>query len=196
MRTNYVLIDYENVQPKDAALLNGHPFKVMVFAGVNQTKVPLDLVKTLQPMGENVEYILISGSGRNALDFHIAFYLGELASKDPDGYFHLISKDAGFDPLLVHLKSRGVLAQRSRDLCEIPLLGLVLPKSADERADAVIKNLESRGNARPRKISTLGNTINALFMKKLEQSEVDAVVSVLEKRRVISVKDGKVSYGS
>jgi hypothetical protein len=30
MKTNYVLIDYENVQPKDLALLKEGPFKVKV----------------------------------------------------------------------------------------------------------------------------------------------------------------------
>jgi len=73
--------------------LNGHPFKVLVFVGANQTKVPVDLVKTLQPLGANANYIVVSGNGRNALDFHIAFYLGDLANMDSGGFFHLISKD-------------------------------------------------------------------------------------------------------
>jgi hypothetical protein len=193
MRTNYVLIDYENVQPKDVVLLNGHPFKVLVFVGANQTKVPLDLVKTLQPMGGNADYIVVSGSGRNALDFHIAFHLGDLANKDPEGFFHLISKDTGFDPLLAHLKSRGIRAQRSRSLSEIPILSFNALKSVDERIDAAIKNLKSRGSARPRRLKTLASTIHALFMKKLEQSEVDELIAALEKSGAIVVKDGRVS---
>jgi hypothetical protein len=194
MRTNYVLIDYENVQPKDVALLNGHAFKVFVFIGANQTKVPLDLVKTLQPMGVNAAYILISGNGKNALDFHIAYYLGDLASKDPEGFYHVISKDTGFDPLIAHLKSLGIYAQRSSALCEIPILDFIAPKTIDERVDAVIKNLQSRGSARPRRVKTLASTIHALFLKKLEQSEVDGLVAALEKRGKIVATDGKVSY--
>lgn len=194
MRTNYVLIDYENVQPKDVALLGGHAFKVYVFVGANQKKVPLDLVQTLQPMGANAHYVLISGTGKNALDFHIAYYLGELANKDPEGFYHVISKDTGFDPLIAHLKERGIYAQRSNALCEIPILGVIAPKTIDERVDAVIKNLESRGNARPRKIKTLASTIHALFLKKLAQSEVDGVVAALEKRGKIVATDGRVSY--
>jgi hypothetical protein len=194
MKTNYVLIHYENVQPKDVALLHGHAFKVLVFIGANQTKVPLDLVKTLQPMGANADYILISGNGKNALDFHIAYYLGDLANKDPEGFYHVISKDTGFDPLIAHLKSRGIYAQRSSALCNIPILGFIAPKTIDERVDAVIKNLQSRGNARPRKIKTLASTIHALFLKKLEQSEVDGLVAALEKRGKIVAADGNVSY--
>ena len=43
MKTHYILIDFENVQPKNLAILNGHPFKVLVFVGANQTRVPLEL---------------------------------------------------------------------------------------------------------------------------------------------------------
>jgi hypothetical protein len=113
MRTNYVLIDYENVQPQDLALLNGHPFKVFVLVGTNQTKIPTEFADALQARGENGRYVRINGNGRNALDFHIAFHLGELAAKDPEGFYHVISKDTGFDPLLGYLKARGIHAQRS-----------------------------------------------------------------------------------
>jgi len=194
MRTNYVLIDYENVQPKDVALLNGHPFKVYVFVGANQTKVPLDLVKTLQPMGENANYILISGNGKNALDFHIAFYLGDLASKDPEGFYHVISKDTGFNPLLTHLKSRGIRVHQSKDLREIPILGFSALKSVDERVDAIVRKLQSNGASRPGKVKTLGSTIHSWFLKTLEQSEIDGLIATLAKRGDIVVKDGKVSY--
>ena len=40
MRTNYVLIDFENVQPESLVGLQQDHFKVLVFVGANQTKVP------------------------------------------------------------------------------------------------------------------------------------------------------------
>jgi hypothetical protein len=195
MKTDYVLIDFENVQPKDLSLLAGHPFKVMVFVGANQGRIPFELAKALQGMGQNAEYLQISGSGRNALDFHIAFHLGELASKDPEGYFHVISKDTGFDPLVRYLKDRGIKVRRSRDLAEMPIPGIVSPKSADERIESIVKNLASRTHSRPRRRKTLASSINSLFMMKLEPSEVDALMDALVKRGVIAIENGgKVSY--
>ncbi len=191
MTTNYVLIDYENVQPKDVASLKGQPVKVLVFVGANQKKLPLDLVQSLQPFGDNVDYILVSGSGRNALDFHIAFYLGELAAKAPDGVFRVISKDAGFDPLLVHLKSRGIRVQRSHELCKTPVPG---EQTFDERVDAVIENFRSRDGGLPRRHKTLSTTINALFGKKLEPSEIVDIITALASRGVTVAQDGKVTY--
>jgi hypothetical protein len=78
LKTNYLLLDYENIHPKNLSLLDGHPFKVLVFVGANQTKVPLELAAALQSLGKDAKYIKISGNGPNALDFHIAFSIGEL----------------------------------------------------------------------------------------------------------------------
>jgi hypothetical protein len=52
----------------------------------------------MQALGAKAQYVKISGNGSNALDFHIAFYIGHLGAVDPTAYFHIISKDAGFDP--------------------------------------------------------------------------------------------------
>jgi hypothetical protein len=96
MTTTYVLIDHENVQPKDLALLNGQPVHVIVFLGANQARLSAELAVAMQARGANGAYVQVNASGRNALDFHIAFYLGELAAKDPSASFHVISKDNGY----------------------------------------------------------------------------------------------------
>src|SRR5882672_4921452 len=166
MTTNYVLIDLESVQPKDMASLNAPTCKVLVFVGANQKKLSVDLVESLQPLGQNVSYIRVSGNGPNALDFHIAFYLGELAASDPQGVFRVISKDTGFDPLLVHLKSRGIGAQRSDAVGEVPVSGVATHKTFDERVAVVVENLRSRRNGRPRRLRTLVTTIQALLKKE------------------------------
>ena len=70
-RTSFVLVDFENVQPKDIGLLKGGPFKLKVFLGPNQPKIPVSLVAALQPFGENAEYISLETAGSNALDFHM-----------------------------------------------------------------------------------------------------------------------------
>lgn len=194
LATNYVLIDFENVHPKNLELLTTHPFKVFVFVGANQTKVPFDLADSMQLLGNDAKYIKISGNGQNALDFHIAYYVGELAGKDPDAHFHIISKDKGFDPLIKHLKSRGVRIQRESDLAEIPILRVPSTTSSDEKIAAIVKNLGGRGQSRPRKVRTLENTINTLFTKKLDKNELASIVKEMRKRKLIVVNQGNVSY--
>jgi diadenosine tetraphosphate (Ap4A) HIT family hydrolase len=194
LATNYVLIDFENVQPKNLELLTTHPFKVFVFVGASQTKVPFDLADSMQLLGNDARYIKISGNGQNALDFHISYYVGELAGKDPDAHFHIISKDKGFDPLIKHLKSRGMRIQRESDLAEIPILRVPNTTSSDEKIAAIVKNLGGRGQSRPRKVRTLENTINTLFTKKLGKSELASLVKEMQKRKLIVVNQGNVSY--
>ena len=41
----------------------------------------------MQALGDRANYVEIDGSGPNALDFHIAYYIGELATADPTGSF-------------------------------------------------------------------------------------------------------------
>ena len=194
LATNYVLIDFENVQPKNLELLTTHPFKVFVFVGASQTKVPFDLADSMQLLGNDAKYIKISGNGQNALDFHIAYYVGELAAKDPDAHFHIISKDKGFDQLIAHLKSRKISIQREKDLVEIPLLRVSNTTSGDEKIAAIVKNLGGRGQSRPRKVRTLENTINTLFTKKLDKAELSSLIKELQKRKLIVVNQSNVSY--
>jgi len=97
LRTNFVLVDFENVQPKDLGLLKDGPFRVKIFLGPNQSKVPVALASALQFLGSNAEYVVLETAGTNALDFHIAYYIGILSSEDPTAFFHIISKDTGFD---------------------------------------------------------------------------------------------------
>ncbi len=190
----YVLVDFENVQPRNLELLKEHPFRVLVFIGANQTKFPRHFVVAMQALGEQADYVEIAGSGPNALDFHIAYYIGELSAREPDAHFHIISKDRGFDPLIQHLRGRKIRVRRESDLAEIPELRIPDTTSRDEQIDAIVKNLRQRGHSRPRKVRTLQNTINTLFTKKLEQEELDAIIEELRKRKLIIVKQNNVSY--
>lgn len=194
MKTNYILIDFENVQPKNLEILKGHDFKVIVFVGANQTKISFDLAVAMQNLGSTAEYIKIDGNGPNALDFHIAFYIGQISAIDNNCYFHIISKDSGFDPLIRHLKTKKIYAQREKDITEIPLLKISDSKSLEERVDAIVEFLKSRGTSKPRTITTLSNSINSLFMKKLEAEALAALLEELIKRKVVLKNGNKVSY--
>lgn len=194
MKTNYVLIDYENVQPKAVNLLNQKHFKVKVFVGANQPKVSFEVAATLQSMGENVEYIKITGSGKNALDFHIAFYVGQIAAKEPDAYFHIISNDGGFDPLIQHLRSRQIFASRSSDISEIPIIKAANTTSPTERLQLIRRDLQRRGSSRPRSAKALAGTISSLFQKQLPEQELTNLLDDLQKHGWIKLNGTEVSY--
>ena len=195
MRTNYVLIDYENVQPKNLSLLDREEFRIKVFLGASQVKLSRNLVITLQQLGpQKAEYIEISGSGNDALDFHIAYYIGKISAEEKDAFFHIISKDKGFDPLIAHLMGKHIYCLRSAAIEDIPLLRTLSAASTPDQAEAVIANLIARGTSKPRTLKTLKNTISTLFGKKLEENDVNDLLKELQMRKVLSVDGNKILY--
>lgn len=194
LRINYVLIDYESVQPEALSALHEDHFRLIVFVGATQAKVSFETAAALQRMGSRADYVKIAGIGPNALDFHIAFYIGQLALQEGSPYFHIISKDTGFDPLIRHLKDRKILAARWRDVTEIPLLKVSNAKSPAEKLAIIVEHLKIRGAARPRKVKTLTNTIAALFQKQMSEEELLALIGELQAQGLVSVSDTNVSY--
>ena len=187
VRTNYVLIDYENVQPTDLAMLRDGPFKVKVFLGPNQAKIPVALAAALQGLGANAEYVLAKSSGSNALDFHIAYYVGILSTQDSSTFFHIISKDAGFDPLIQHLKAKGVLARRSTSISTIPYFKPAIPSTTAAQVEAVVAHLAKLKAAKPRAEKTLLSTLHALFLKKLSEHQLSALYALLCTRGIVGL---------
>lgn len=194
MRTNFVLVDLENVQPKDLGLLKDGPFKVKVFLGPNQSKIPVSLATALQSLGSNGEYVLLESAGTNALDFHIAYYIGVLSSEDPTAFFHIISKDTGFDPLITHLKGKKVFVQRSTCISDIPYFKPSLPKAPEAQIEIVVADLIRRKASKPRTQKTLLSTLHALFKKELSEQELAQLFATLCARGVVQIEGAKVSY--
>jgi hypothetical protein len=74
-RRTTVFIDYENVSKLDTVVLPDEVF-VFFFRGAKQKAIDdktIDAIAALPP--GRFRRITISGEGKNALDFHIAFYL-------------------------------------------------------------------------------------------------------------------------
>jgi hypothetical protein len=196
VKPNIVLIDLENGQPESLSKLDAEHFRVKVFVGPNQTKVTTEFAASLQRLGARAEYVRISAPGRNALDFHIAYYIGRIAAMEPDAFFHIISKDKGFDPLIHHLKDSKIFCGRWETLDEIPAVKAAQTKSPEERAVLFLARLLQPKSTKPRTEKTLRSAIASHFQKQLADDEVAAVVTALKKSGHVSIAEGKVSYAS
>ncbi|MBS0298818.1 MAG: hypothetical protein JSR32_02615 [Proteobacteria bacterium] len=214
LKTNYILIDYENVQAKSLALLKGDQFQVRIFLGPNNTKLPVELVLAMHKLGERADYIILETPGVNALDFHIAYYLGLLAAKDPIGFFHIVSKDTGFDPLIRHMKMNKILAARSPSIEQLPCFTpatmnghninnntpAIDQKISSNRASVTelinitVEDLIKRKASKPRTPKTLMSTIHAKCGKDILVADIEAVYKGLMSRGYIKVNGAKVSY--
>jgi hypothetical protein len=110
MKEQHLLVDYENVQPAIEDLLKLAPklTDVWLFHGPNQTK----RAEQLKAAHERVTLVPHSGKGKNALDFHLSFYLGYVAAKHPEATLLVVANDKGYDSMLAHAKLLGFTATR------------------------------------------------------------------------------------
>ncbi len=216
MRTNYVLIDYENVQPENLSLLGSEHFRIIVFVGQSQPNIRTGLAMALQSCGSRAAYVKIEGNGPNALDFHIAYYIGQLAAKDKSAFFHVISRDTGFDPLIAHLKTRGIFAKRSLKIEDIPALqiaakALAVPATdvvttvapgtpsptiaaaSPTHTETVVANMKKMVKNLPRTDKALRRML-LTWLRPINESGCERVFQELIRLKIVVIDNGQVRY--
>ena len=110
MKELHALVDFENVQPSLEALAKLAPgfTDVWLFHGPHQAKQ----AQAFAASHARVTLVPRSGQGPNALDFHVAFYLGYVAAKHPDAELVVVANDRGYDPMLAHARMLKFRARR------------------------------------------------------------------------------------
>jgi hypothetical protein len=196
MKTNIVLIDFENVQPKDLASLRGSSFQFRVFCGAHQSKIPFDLAAQLQPLGPDAKYIRMQGTGKNALDFHIAYYIGLLSAQSPGATFYIISKDKGFEPLIKHLATQNTICHLLPSLAGLPASAPAARPPAINRIQKVADGLLTLKEARPRKLKTLTAFINGQLNNQATEAAVAEVIAILTQAGMSTGAEGKLTWPS
>ena len=195
MKTQIILIDWENVQPELLPALNLDGTKVLVFIGPHQTKLPFSIVEAVQKLGDRAQYVKVSKQGRDALDMHIAFYLGRLSSVPADVYFHVIAKDTDYDPLIAHLKELKIGASKWPDLSSIPILKRAAANTLKDQLAASIEWLQERKANRPKTLKTLTNSLKtSAFASRLDDEKISAIFDGLVERGLITVQGQKIEY--
>jgi hypothetical protein len=130
-RLHLIFVDFENVPEVDLRRLIGRQVKVTLLIGLNQPNAAKKLVETLADIPFEVRLLKIGVVKKNALDFALAFHLGECAARYPEGRFYIVSADKkDFDPLVTHLRSHHVEAWRSDDIGSLPFLTVGQPAIA------------------------------------------------------------------
>ena len=191
MTETVLLVDYENVQEVDLSKVPPS-FDVRIFIGASQSRVPTALLTQALERGGPTKVVRIDGAASNALDFHIAFYLGEYFTERPKAKFVILSGDKGFDPLVRHLTSRKCDCRRISALSQLDGHS---PAAHDDKLTRVIERLSAmEKKARPRKRKTLAAHIGSYYQNKLPVSEVEALIDRLIHNRQISISGTALTY--
>ena len=191
MTERILLVDYENIQAVNLALLP-RDIKVRFVLGGKQGNLPTDLVVDAQAIGDRFAYVRILSVERNACDFCIAFYLGEYLTKNPKAECVILSKDKkGFDPLVRHLVAeRGYLVRRvSAQKDAFRADAASTPGSNFERLTALLKN----DKAQPRRRKGLEGKVKSWF-STLPAEEREELVKRLFDEGLVSESDKLLTF--
>jgi PIN domain len=214
MKQTILLVDYENIGKIE---LGEIPAGVLVpfFFGASQKSVPKDFLKAALNLRERFVPIDIEGQGKNALDFHIAYYMGEYLTRSPESACVILSKDKGFDPLVKHLVSRGFAVRRAHALREAFPGGAVetrrpqganrRPPAANQRPPAAAAPASVAENAlrwlaggakarRPRTRKALAAHLFSHFSKKIPEADVQVLIDELVGSGQLGEENGKITY--
>ena len=193
MINRVLLIDYENVLQVDISAIDKESYSVKIFVGASQNKIPFDLVAAAQAFGPNIEWVKIDASGKNALDFHIAYFLGKYSQIHSNQKFIVLSKDTGFDPLIRFLNKNGVSCSRINSLLELDK-NTRKGKPKDSEVEKVINNLKKiDSNKRPRTRMTLNKHVKTVLNTDID-SEVQNAIDSLFMLGIVYEEGTRVKY--
>ena len=177
----------------------------------------MSLVEKLLEHADSVQLVRLTVSGRNALDFVLAYYVGRAAAADPAGVFHIVSKDAGYDPLIEHLRSKQIQARRHDSFATLtfagpPKLPVPIPPAAapksksqskpkaqlpvlEERATQALEHLRKPSSTRPKNKKKLVSYLVSFFNRKITEAEALNLVENLRKAGHLDIDEkGAVTY--
>jgi hypothetical protein len=209
--TNHVFVDLENVKVIDLSVIGGKNLILHLFLGPNNKKLDVEVVELLLEHAQAVKMIRSPKAGKNALDFVLAYHLGQAVLGDPKGYYHIVSRDTGFDALVELLKSRHVKVKRHEDWSGLHFHAAPKPTSEPKAPDTVAKapapkplsagaekllnNLRKAVKNRPLRKQTLVNHAKDSLGKEATPEMGERVVGELQKAGYLAIDDkGAVSY--
>jgi hypothetical protein len=186
-----IYVDFENVP--NVEVQETRDTRILLFIGQSQKRLSTSIVKAIQPLGKNVEWIQINGSGKNALDFHIAYYLA-MNQAQPNTEHFIISKDAGFDPLIAHVNGLGQKVKRVVSFADV-FRKIGLGKELEGKYKKVKENLMKQQKARrPKSRKSLSSFIEATFQKKISAGETNKLIENLFRDGLLEEKSKRISY--
>ena len=186
-----LLVDYENIQKVELSNIPNDTKVYLVF-GAKQKKLPTDLVLQGDKMKDRFTYVSINEMQHNAVDFCIAFYLGEYLARHPKVECIILSKDKkGFDPLVKHLKiDREFKVRRVDDQKEA-----FHPDISRAIKDNFLNAVEKLKGEKtlPKKRSGLEGKIKSYF-PNASSNERSELVNRLFEEGMVSVSGAKLSF--
>ena len=157
-----------------------------------------NIVQTKQPDGTWKSSRAISFPGKNALDFHIAYYLGKKVS-EPDAMHYILSKDKGYDPLVLSINkvAKNEIVKRIISLEDLKSHDIKEKvENADPNYTTLVNKINSMAKSkRPKSEKKLESFIKTQVFSKMEDSAIKKLIDELYRNKIISKgQNNRISY--
>jgi hypothetical protein len=194
MRTNYVPIDFANLQPELLGALDLEHFRVMVFIGANQTKVPIDFAAQLQPLGARA---VLAHRRQRAQRTGLPHRLLPRRALDqrPDRGLPRHRRRLWLRPAPASLEEPQGLRAIVQSIAEIPHVRAANSKTLSEKVEFVVESLADR-EGRPATVKTLSSTIECMFPNGLAKGVCGQVIEAMQSSGFITVTGTEVTYAA
>lgn len=113
------------------------------------------------------------------MDFLIAFYVGEAVQSHSESLdVVIVSRDKGFDPLITHLRTRGIRSRRVESLEFLPIAIHVERMTLSERIAYAAEKLREY-DEHPREKDRWLRIVDRIFQSCLTNRATEEVMSVM-----------------
>ena len=204
-RIHYILVDYENIQPKSLELikilnLSRKSDRISVFIFYNQNQI-----KYINKFKEiikypNINYEVIENCQKDTLDCLIWLKIGYLQGRYPNPFFYIISKDKGFDAGIAFSKEKNIFIERYNSIEEILFTFKSNFKISDYQNNIIsytelyISKLMKQYTTKPKTEQSLLNHIKFMFKDKANDNELQQILEILYNLKFIKNENGKIIY--
>ena len=202
---NHVFVDFENIKKIDVEMI-GHANQTFhLFFGPQNKSLDIGQVEVLLRNAQSVKLIRSPKAGKNALDFVLAYHLGQAVLAEPVAHFHILSKDTGFDALVALLESKQVVVKRHADWSTLPFFSppktatRTSPTAAHTPSTAAKKVLEALKKAPetglPKRKKSLLSLAKSVLGKNSTNDASEKVVEELRLTHHLGIDEkGAVTY--
>ncbi len=186
-----LFVDLENC-PRPAWAKIPRDALVKIFIGAGVPKDVMKLAKRFRGLeARNQQYRVVTGR-KNALDFHIAYYLGQTVLEAPRATMVILSKDKGLDALLQYMRNSGVRCCRVSDLTHVEGIQKLHQDPLGGELWWVVQNMN--GPSRPKSRRRLRNHVATYFGHRADAREVDIATDLLFAAGTVSETGSRLAY--
>ncbi|MAS94039.1 MAG: hypothetical protein CMO55_12660 [Verrucomicrobiales bacterium] len=191
---NHIFLDFENVHEIDLSTFDEKTVHFTLLVGAQQAGPDFSILARLAQKSAAVNLVKLARTGDNALDFALAYYVGRAAVTYPTAYYHIISKDKGYDAMVEHMRELNVQIRRHDSFDALKKCWKVIAeKEMNAHHELVPDAKRVLSKNRPSNLVKLTNYLRHHFKKP--ESVIRRLVRELENRGVFKIgKNEKIEY--